>query len=387
MEGVTHFPMRLWLAMVSQPKSMTSPFLRVTRAFPEHALPELFVPELFGLRGLLPHDYALVPQFIAGSPDCFLRATDLIPHDRSPMIELNCGCPSPNSLGKHAGSGLLADPELFRGTITRLAAHLGPGRLALKMRLGLASDDEFPALLDAVAGLPLGRLTIHARTRADGYRSHARWPLIAAALTKTKVPIVASGDVWGLDSAAALRTMAPGLHGIMIGRGLLRNPWIFREIDHGQAVTIATPTFINVLFAYLMIQDLAQRAAPTLLAKVAQQRIGRPCGTDAAAWAAQTAALSKVALGRPMLLHQQATPDLEQLNTLSPVAFQRLRFLWSYLRTSLPEAYADSRLGKARSAQEFFTGLLGLSAGGGDLAPLTLRHRPEWDDHFARARG
>lgn len=379
MEGVTTFPMRVWLHMVSQPRFMTSPFLRVTRAFPETELPDTFIPELLQLRGALP--YQLIPQFITGDPEQFLRAAEFIPPAVSEVIEINCGCPSPNSLGRYAGSGMLREPEYFARSIENLSRELGPGRLAVKMRLGVESDAEFPELVKALAALPLARLTVHARTRADGYRGRARWSVVQHAATQTRTPVHASGDVLGIESWNQLLAIAPGIQGAMIGRGLLRNPWVFREMREGTPTSMDTLSFINALFAFLLIHDLSIRHPEKLLQRVARDRLGHVCGTDFGAWEKTIVELTSLCFGIPFLLLQGTSLHGR---TVSPVAFSRLRLLWSYLRSGLPENFAPSSLMKARQPQDFFEQLF-LAAEG--ISSLTIGHQAAWDEQFAGARG
>jgi tRNA-dihydrouridine synthase len=381
MEGVTTFPMRLWLQMTAEPRAMTSPFLRVTRAFPEDALPDTFIPELMQLRGALP--YRLIPQFITGEPQQFLRAAALIPAAIAPVLEINCGCPSPNSLGRFAGSGMLHDPEFFARSLENLCAELGPGRLAVKMRLGIADDAEFPALLQALASLPLARLTVHARTRADGYRGQARWNAVQLAAASTPIPVHASGDIWGHESWQKLQRVAPHIQGAMIGRGLLRNPWIFTELDQGKRTRIDGPTFINALFCYALLQDIFLRDAGKLFQKVAKGRLGFLCRSSYAAWEKTTVELTSLVFGVPFLLLQGRSLGSR---TLSPVAFSRLRFLWSYLRSSLPEPYATPTLMRCKKPDDFFEALWSVLEASGH-AELEIGHQESWDPHFAGQRG
>jgi tRNA-dihydrouridine synthase len=381
MEGVTTFPMRLWLRMTAQPEAMTSPFLRLTRGFPEDGLPATFVPELMQLRGALP--YGLIPQFITGEPELFLRAAEWISPALAPVLEINCGCPSPNALGRMAGSGMLSDPEYFARSIERLTGELGPGRLAVKMRLGISSDAEFPALLKAIAALPLARLTVHARTRADGYRGHARWAAVQSAAEHTRTPVHASGDIWGWESWQKLQASAPAIQGAMIGRGLLRNPWIFTELKAGQRTRMTPAAFINALFCYALLQDIFLRDAAKLFQKVGKGRLGFPCGTDFAAWEKATVELTSLVFGVPFLLLKG---DELKFHPLSPVAFSRLRFLWSYLRSGLPGVYASPALMRCKKQEDFFALLFNLAAEADD-ADLEIGHQESWDAQFAGQRG
>lgn len=382
MEGITTFPMRLWLHLASAPLSMTTPFLRVTRVYPEDALPLDFIPELKELRGLLP--YQLVPQFISGEPESFLRAAELIPSVLSPTLELNCGCPSPNSLGKRAGSGMLIDPDSFGRTIASLAKALGPGRLAIKMRLGLDDPAEFPDLLHSIADLPLARLTVHGRTRADGYRGTARWDAIHLASSLARAPVWASGDVWGLATFHRLMAEAPRLDGVMIGRGLLRNPWIFTELREGQSVALKAKTLVLALFCYALLQEIHLQQPHKLMQRLAKGRYGTFCGTEAAAWEKLCAELTEQLTGLPFVLIPGSIPARFPL---SSVSYARLRLLWTYLRSSLPPAFADPALRRCAESGDFFARIYALAlAHEASEGALVLSHQVEWDALFAGAR-
>lgn len=348
MEGFTTFPMRLFLHMTSDPKAMTTPFLKVTRAFPLDNLPGDYAPELFELRGRFP--YSIVPQYIAGEVDCFLRATELLPEAVTSMIELNCGCPSPNSMGKYAGSGILQDQAYFSRSLERIIAELGASRVAIKMRIGVTSESEFSHILDGIQGLEMARLTIHGRTRKAGYRGRANWSAVeeAAVAFEGRVPILASGDVVSHESLLALQATAPRAQGVMIGRGVLRNPWIFEELKSGRRVQLSAEVFLHALYSYLLIQELWHAQTPKFVARVASGRIGAYCGTDAAAWEKQAIELSSLALGLPLLPRKGATIRV------SPVAFERLKILWTYLRGSLPSEWNLKPVSKSDNPTDFF---------------------------------
>lgn len=381
MEGMTTFPMRLWLHLCSEPESMTTPFLRVTKVHPDREIPMTFVPELYELHGVLP--YTITPQFITGDPIQFLRAADLMPPLLAPILEINCGCPSPNSLGKLAGSGMLRDAEAFGRAIEDLSRELGPGRLAVKMRLGIENSAEFPALLATIAALPLARLTVHGRTREDGYRGKARWALIENAATATSTAVIASGDVLGMDSLKQLGQIAPHLSGAMIGRGAMRNPWVFEEIRSGRPCELDILTFANALFCYALLQELWQSHPLKLIARVANGRIGPSCRDDFASWEKLTVELTGLVFGLPFLLTRGFRMPSD---AISSVAFGRLRILWAYLRSGLPEAFHSPTITRAKSITDFFERLL-LAAEDHPEARIRVTHQEEWDKLFAGARG
>ncbi|MBC7533246.1 MAG: tRNA-dihydrouridine synthase family protein [Oligoflexus sp.] len=381
MEGMTTFPMRLWLQVCSEPESMTTPFLRVTKVYPDREIPMTFAPELYELRGVLP--YGLTPQFIAGDPLQFLRAAEFMPPLLAPILEINCGCPSPNSLGKLAGSGMLHDAETFGRVIENLSRELGPGRLAVKMRLGIEDPSEFEDLLAAVVPLPLARLTVHGRTRDDGYRGKARWESIEIAAKAANIPVVASGDVLGIESLKQLAETAPHLSGAMIGRGVMRNPWVFEELRSGVPTELDLLTLVNALFCYALLQELWQSHPLKLIARVDSGRIGSPCRNNFAAWEKLTVELTSLVYGLPFLLNRGFKMPSEAIST---VAFGRLKILWAYLRSGLPEAFNLPSLTRAKSISDFFNQLL-IAANDHPEERIRVTHREEWDKLFAGARG
>lgn len=358
MEGFTTFPMRLWLHMASRPKAATTPFLRATKVFPENHLPATFAPELFELRGVLPFD--VTPQFMACEIDNFMRAVELLPHCDSGVVELNCGCPSPNAAGKNAGSGILSNPDVFGATIERLCELLGRGRLAVKMRVGIDSPDELGTLLKQVAHLPLARLTVHGRTRADKYRGHARWDKVQEAAAASATPTWASGDVFSAIALQNLQSIAPSAVGAMIGRGVLYNPWIFEELRSDNVVRVEAKTLLAALVCYALLQEVWLTVPSKLVARIDAGKIGGYCGTDFESWQNLSISLCHLIRLLPISIYDLARGS--QI-PISPVSYARLKLLWSYLRVSLPESFQTARLMKARSLSEFAAEFLLLAEG------------------------
>ena len=143
-------------------------------------------------------------------------------------IELNLGCPAPIVYRKCAGGGLLREPQ-------RIDTILGALRDAItipftvKTRIGFESPTEFDTLLPLFAKHPIDLLTVHARTVKQMYRPGVRYDLIAQAAHELPCPVLANGNVHG--AAQAKRLLAEtGVRGLMIGRGAIRNPWLFDQI-------------------------------------------------------------------------------------------------------------------------------------------------------------
>jgi tRNA-dihydrouridine synthase B len=161
-------------------------------------------------------------------------------------VDLNLGCPAPVVYRKCAGGGLLREPA-------RIDAILGALRDALtipftvKTRVGFASVDEFESLLPIFARHGLDALTVHARTVVQSYRLPVHYRLIRRAVDVMPCPVIANGHVHSATQAAAVLA-ATGAHGLMIGRGAIRSPWLFTQIrQHLAGEAVSLPTGRDVL--------------------------------------------------------------------------------------------------------------------------------------------
>jgi tRNA-dihydrouridine synthase len=183
----------------------------------------------------------VVAQLIGNDvPELVRTAREL---QRHPVagIDLNLGCPAPVVYRKCAGGGLLRD-------LPRVDAILGALRAAVavpftvKTRLGFDSADRFDDLLQILARHRLDIVTVHGRTVTEMYRSPVRYDLIARAARSLSCPVLANGNVH--SAAHALDVLArTGARGLMIGRGAIRNPWIFDQIRRrNRGEPVAWPT-------------------------------------------------------------------------------------------------------------------------------------------------
>ncbi|MEY2988734.1 MAG: hypothetical protein RJB13_2255, partial [Pseudomonadota bacterium] len=227
MEGVTDFATRFWLSQIASPDEATTPFLRVTKDYPSKRIPANFLPEieLSKEHGIV----TCVPQLMASETEDLIRIGEHF-LKKLPFVDINCGCPSPTVVGNGAGSSLLKCPDSFFRYLNQVVGALGPQRVSVKMRLGFQSEDEFESLLEVVKAFPLARLTIHGRTREDRYKGKARWHFINKAASQLNYPVIGSGDILDQSSLRERLALAPNVAGVMIGRGALRNPWIFASL-------------------------------------------------------------------------------------------------------------------------------------------------------------
>lgn len=167
-------------------------------------------------------------QLFGETPEIVAKAAKFAQDFGADFIDLNFGCPVPKVVKKGAGSAILRDlprvTEMFR---TVKAAITVP--LTVKIRTGW---DEGSRNADEVVHIAynegLSWVAIHGRTRAQGYSGLADWDYIAAVKAKSKIAILGNGDINSAETAVR-RLRESGCDGVMIGRGCLKNPWLFRE--------------------------------------------------------------------------------------------------------------------------------------------------------------
>ncbi len=183
----------------------------------------------------------IVAQMIGNDIPSLVRTAKELQQYPVAAIDLNLGCPAPVVYRKCAGGGLLREPQ-------RIDAILGALREAVtipftvKTRVGFDSPAEFDTLLPIFAKHAIDLLTVHARTVVQMYRPGVRYDLIAQAARELRCPVLANGNVFGAVQAQQLLADT-GVRGLMIGRGAIRNPWMFEQIRaqlRGEPVKLPT---------------------------------------------------------------------------------------------------------------------------------------------------
>lgn len=153
-------------------------------------------------------------------------------------INLNAGCPSPLVNRHGAGAGLLRDLPRLREVCLALRQLLPQGKFSIKCRLGWASEAEFPAILAILKEAQPDMLVVHARTRKELYGGTPHMDCVRMAVEHMNCPVWANGDI---DSAASAAKWQEQVHpaGLMIGRGAVRRPYLFRCLKGGAEPTRA----------------------------------------------------------------------------------------------------------------------------------------------------
>jgi tRNA-dihydrouridine synthase B len=183
----------------------------------------------------------VIAQMIGNDIPALVRTAKVLQRYPVAAIDLNLGCPAPIVYRKCAGGGLLREPERIDAILGALrdAVHI---RFTVKTRLGFASAEEFDRLLPIFARHSLDALTVHARTVAQLYRLPVDYDRIRQASQAMPCPVIANGHVYSASQAQDVLT-GTGARGLMIGRAVIRSPWLFNQIRQrlrGEPVTLPT---------------------------------------------------------------------------------------------------------------------------------------------------
>ena len=188
---------------------------------------------------------------IAGTDAAMLADAAAYNIDRgAQIIDINMGCPAKKVCNKWAGSALMRDEPLALAIVEAVVAVCAPRGVpvTLKMRTGWCDTERNAvALARAAESAGVAMLTVHGRTREQGYRGDAEHDTVAAVKAAVRVPVVANGDIDSPAKAAAVLAYT-GADALMIGRAAQGRPWIFREIAHFLATgqTLAAPGTLEV---------------------------------------------------------------------------------------------------------------------------------------------
>lgn len=150
------------------------------------------------------------------------------------IIDINMGCPAKKVCNKWAGSALMQDEKLALSIVETVVAACAPYNVpvTVKMRTGWCQTHKnAEALARQFEAAGVQMLTVHGRTREQGYKGEAEYDTIAAVKAAVRIPVVANGDI-STPEKARFVLQTTGADAIMIGRAAQGKPWIFREIHH-----------------------------------------------------------------------------------------------------------------------------------------------------------
>lgn len=173
-------------------------------------------------------------QLYGSDPDVMAEAAIIVAEKFHPdVIDLNFGCPVKKVVNKNEGASLLRDLPLM-SKITNRVVNAVDIPVSAKIRSGWDKESEDPvSVVNMLESCGISFVTIHPRTRAQGYKGLANWDWIRQVKENAHIPIIGNGDVLKQQDAAQMFQQT-GCDAVMIGRGALGNPWIFKAIETPQ---------------------------------------------------------------------------------------------------------------------------------------------------------
>lgn len=178
----------------------------------------------------------VVPQLLTNDADRFIWAAGLLADMGYKEVNLNLGCPSGTVVAKEKGSGLLRNPNRLEAFLVDVRER-SPLPISVKTRVGIESDDEYDELLALFCRYSISELIVHPRVQKDFYNGTPRQELYGKTLERAPFPVAYNGDIFTQDDYGALLAAYPQTRHVMLGRGILANPALAREIRGGASLT------------------------------------------------------------------------------------------------------------------------------------------------------
>ena len=169
-------------------------------------------------------------QIFGGQPERMAIGAEMAEEVGADILDVNCGCPAPKVVKNGGGSGLLREPARLE-TILKEIKKTITIPLTLKVRTGY-TDSTINVVEVAKMAEQCGveHIQVHGRTREQGYKGLANWDHIAAVKAAVSVPVSGNGDVTTIEYGLQ-KWRETGVDGVLIGRGAMQNPWIFRQFE------------------------------------------------------------------------------------------------------------------------------------------------------------
>ncbi len=207
----------------------------------------------------------LTPQLIGNNAIAFLNTAKKIKQLGYTEINLNLGCPMPLVAKKKRGSGFLPYPELIAAFLEEIFEQVEMD-ISIKTRLGYHSNDEIDKLIPIFNAFPLKSLCIHPRNGKQQYEGSVDLEKFEAIYSAFNTEIIYNGDISSLEDIRNLQKRFPEIKKWMIGRTLLKNPFLLEEFNQGKLdETLKKQRFENFVWDFYTIQSKRIQAEKSLL--------------------------------------------------------------------------------------------------------------------------
>lgn len=170
-------------------------------------------------------------QLFGSEPELMARVAAEIEERPFDILDINMGCPVPKVVNNGEGSALLKSPELIVKIVKSVSSAIKKP-LTVKVRIGFENEPvDIVDIAKRVEDAGAAAIAVHGRTRQQYYSGTADWDAIRRVKEAVSIPVIGNGDVDSPEKAEAL-IKETGCDGVMIGRAVRGNPWLFRELNH-----------------------------------------------------------------------------------------------------------------------------------------------------------
>ncbi|MBX3283384.1 MAG: tRNA dihydrouridine synthase DusB [Acidobacteria bacterium] len=167
-------------------------------------------------------------QIFGGRPERMAMGAEMAEEVGADILDVNCGCPAPKVVRNGGGSGLLREPKQLELILREIKRSISIP-LTLKVRTGYSeSSINVVDIAKMAEQCGVEHIQVHGRTREQGYKGLANWEIIGQVKQAVSIPVSGNGDITSIEYGMK-RWAETGVDGILIGRGAMQNPWIFRQ--------------------------------------------------------------------------------------------------------------------------------------------------------------
>ncbi len=230
MEGVMDVVMRDLLTHLGGVDLCVSEFIRVTYLVPPIKVIRKIIPEM-------DNDWKtsagtpVMPQILGSDINTMAITAKQLIDMGAPGVDINFGCPAKTVNRHDGGASLLRKPKTLLAVLESVKAALPEHRVTAKIRLGWDDPQEVFAIIQEIKKVGLDWLTVHARTKCEGYKPPAHWNLLKDIREQMSIPVIANGDIFTVSDYIKCKKIT-GCDSFMIGRGMMQTPNLIQSIKN-----------------------------------------------------------------------------------------------------------------------------------------------------------